>query len=144
MQYVVIIPVFAHEDGHKYALVHLKTHGPMGAQGVNGFGGKVEEGETITMALQREQREELPGLGVMESWSELGTISGEGWEVVFTRAYIPAPPPRPLATPELRRSFVVRDDELNDVAWRVPWAENFLPMLRKALGVMPKQTLEGP
>lgn len=54
---------------------------------LNGIGGKVEEGETPIEAMVREFREET-GLEVgAGEWEHLATLTGEGWKVLFFRAF---------------------------------------------------------
>lgn len=48
---------------------------------LNGVGGKVEEGETFKMAMEREFREEA-GMDV-SSWDETVLLTGEHYEVQF-------------------------------------------------------------
>jgi 8-oxo-dGTP pyrophosphatase MutT (NUDIX family) len=57
-EYVLVFPYVG--DGlDRRALVHLKTHGPMTAWGLNGFGGKIDGAETPEDAVHREIDEEL-------------------------------------------------------------------------------------
>lgn len=57
-EYVVVFPIFG-EGQSRQVLVHFKTTGPLGARGLNGFGGKLEEGESVEDALRRELDEEI-------------------------------------------------------------------------------------
>ena len=69
-EYVLIWPVW-----NKTVLVHFKLSGPAYAQGLNGAGGKVEEGEAPADAAFREYREEVGGVSSCGELLPIGPVA---------------------------------------------------------------------
>lgn len=79
--YVLCLP----SNTHGRVLLFHKTNGPEGARGYNGFGGRVEEGESLAEAAAREFGEES-GISIGSSkWTQVATLSRPHAQVhVFT------------------------------------------------------------
>jgi len=61
-------------------LLIRKTHPAWQAGKLNGVGGKVEEGETPTQAMEREFREEAC-FETKHGWVQFGSLRGDEWVV---------------------------------------------------------------
>lgn len=69
-------------DENRENVLLIRKNKPEKQKGrLNGVGGKVEEGETFKMAMEREFREEA-GMDV-PSWDETVLLTGEHYEVQF-------------------------------------------------------------
>jgi 8-oxo-dGTP diphosphatase len=71
---------------YKSVVILIEKQRPEWQKGLwNGVGGHIEDGETPLEAMQREFKEET---GVwIENWEQFCVLSGNGFEVVFFRAF---------------------------------------------------------
>ena len=73
-EHVLVIPVAG-----ELAALHAKLSGPVGAYGLNGFGGKIESGESPIAAACREVMEELGTVPAAGGMAVAGWIDADGF-----------------------------------------------------------------
>ena len=67
---------------HVNPLVLIKQRGPLHSQGINGWGGLINEGEEPSDAMIREFLEETGIRTSTISWTKFAIVSGDGWELI--------------------------------------------------------------